>query len=193
MTEMKSRLGDLPTKRLKIEDLRRLMERILTGFGLKPDVAAIVAEPFLEADLRGLYIQGLHHLMHSMVRNLRHKKLNPTGTPRVIKDGPAFAIVDGDLAPGPLSGTFASDLVIKKAREAGSAAVGVVRSTDMYMIGHYAERMARAGVIGFVFVDAPPMIPPTGGMSETIGTNPMAIGIPTEDEDPLILDISSAS
>lgn len=193
MTDMKSRLGDLPSKRIKIEDLRRLMERILTGFGVKPEAAGTVAEPFFEADLRGLYIQGLHHLMHSMVRNLRHKKLRPGGMPRVVKEGAAFAIVDGDLVPGPLSGRFAADIAIKKAREAGSAAVGVVRSTDMYMIGHYAERMARAGVIGIVFVDAPPMIPPVGGMAEIIGTNPMAIGIPTAGDDPFVLDISSAS
>lgn len=193
MTDLKSRIGDLPSKRVRIEDLRELMQRILTGFGLRPEDAAIVAEPFLEADLRGLYIQGLHHLMHSMVRNLRHKKLRPAGTPRVVKQGPAFAIIDGDLAPGPLAGTFAADVAVKKAREAGSAAVGVVHGTDMYMIGFYAERIARAGAIGIVFVDAPPMIPPVGGMAEIIGTNPLAIAIPTADDDPFVIDISSAS
>src|SRR6185436_12449915 len=73
------------------------------------------------------------------------------------------------------------------------AAVAIVHSTDLYMIGYYAERMARAGLIAIAFVESVPMIPPLGGMAEIIGTNPLAIGIPTADQDPLVFDISSAS
>lgn len=190
MAGVQTRIGDKPSRNVRVEDLRRFMEAVLVRFGLPPESAKIVAAPFLNADLKGLYIQGLHHLIHSMVtRSLRNKRFNVTGRPRVVKEGPAFAIVEGDRAPGPLSGTLGADVAIRKAKEAGAAAVGVVNGGDMYMIGHYAERIAEAGIIGMVFVSAPPLIPPTGGLEEVIGTNPVAIGIPT-DGAPMLADIS---
>ena len=193
MAGVQTRIGDKPSRKVRVADLRRFMETVLMRFGLPAESAKIVAAPFLNADLKGLYIQGLHHLIHSMVsRSLRNKRFNVTGQPRLVKEGPAFAIVDGDRAPGPLSGTFGADVVIRKAREAGAVAVGVVNGGDMYMIGHYAERIAEAGIIGMVFVSAPPLVPATGGLEEVIGTNPVAIGIPTEGE-PLLADVSCGS
>jgi LDH2 family malate/lactate/ureidoglycolate dehydrogenase len=189
----KSLIVESSSRKIRIDDLRRLMQQILTGFGLSQDDAAVVAEPFIEADVRGIYVQGLHHLTHSMVRGLRNKKLNVNGKPRVIKEGPAFVVLDGDRAPGPLSGIAAADILLRKAREAGIAAAGVVNGSDMYMIGYYVERLARAGIVGIAFVDAPPLMAALGGMGKTIGTNPIAIAVPTDGPNPFVLDISTAS
>lgn len=190
MAEVESRIGSNPSRKVRVEELRRFMEAVLVGSGLPPESAKIVADPFLQADLKGLYIQGLHHMIQSMVmRSLRNNRFNVTGRPRLVKEGPAFALVDGDRAPGPLGGVFGTDVLIRKAKEAGAAVVGVANGGDMYMIGYYAERIARAGLVGIVIVDAPPLIPPTGGLDEVVGTNPFAIGIPTAGE-PVLADIS---
>jgi len=50
--------------------------------------------------------------------------------------------------------------------------------------------MARAGVVGFVLSDdVVPVVHPLGGVEPVIGSNPMAIGVPTETE-PYIIDFA---
>jgi hypothetical protein len=57
-------------------------------------------------------------------------------------------------------------------------AVGITNSSDIFMIGHYAERMARVGVVGIVMTNSPPLVHPFGGTTPVLGTNPIAIAIP---------------
>jgi ureidoglycolate dehydrogenase (NAD+) len=181
-----------PTRIVEVDTLRDLMERLLRVAGCDEENAKIVASVFLEADLKGIGLQGFDH-MPSMLANLRTGRTNPIGKPRIVDEGDAFAVVDGDLGPGQVAGIFAADLVAAKAKAAGSAVVGVKNSSDMFMIGYYGERIARAGVVGLVFSDAPPLVHPFGGIERMMGTNPFSIGIPTEDERPFVLDIATSA
>lgn len=172
--------------------LRDLMVRLLTAAGCAPDAAATAAEVFLTADLRGLGVQGLDHLP-TMIRNLRSGKINPKGVPRIVREDAAAALVDGAAGPGQVAGIFAADVAVRKASRAGCCAVGIVNSSDMFMLGYYAERIARAGQVGIVVTNAPPLVHPFGGTERILGTNPIAIGIPTVGEHPVLLDIATSA
>ena len=183
-----------PAVRLvRIDALRALMERILAAAGCRPDVAATVADVFLQADLMGTSTQGLHHLANLMVPTLRSGKIRPNAQPRLVKEGPAFALLDGGLGPGQLAGIAAADLAAAKAKQAGACAVGVVNSNDVYLVGYYGERIARAGCVGFVFSDAAPRVHPYGGTARVLGTNPLAIALPTADAHPFVLDLATSA
>ena len=57
------------------------------------------------------------------------------------------------------------------------------------MLGHYVRRLARAGLVGVLTATSPPRLGPPDG-PKLAGTNPLAIGIPSSDGEPLVSDVS---
>ena len=181
-----------PHRTVAIDDLRTLMETLLHAVGVEGEAARTAANVFLEADLRGNQMQGLDH-MHTMLRNLQNGNADPTGRPRVVREGPAFALVDGGRGPGQLAAILAADVAVEKAGSAGSAVVGITRSSDIYMIGFYAERIARAGLVGLSASTGGPVARAHGGAEPALGTNPISFAIPTAGEHPIVLDMATST
>ena len=174
------------------ETLRELMVRLLSSVGCEQSTARSASEIFLEADMRGIGLQGLDH-MHSMVRGIQHGHIDPRGLPSITSEGAAFALIDGARGPGQVAALMAVDVAVAKARNAGTCSVGITNSSDIFMLGYYAERIARAGLIGFVFTGSPPQVHPFGGVDQILGTNPIAISFPTEFDDPLLIDMATSA
>jgi LDH2 family malate/lactate/ureidoglycolate dehydrogenase len=181
-----------PDRFVAVDDLRGLMERLLAAAGVGAVDARAAAEVFVEADLRGNHRQGLDH-MRTMLRNLRSGNADPGGVPRVVREGPAFALIDGGRGPGQIAALMAADLAVEKARAAGCGAVGVTGSGDIYMVGYYAERIARAGCVGFAFSNSAPTVRAHGGVEPTLGTNPLAIALPTAGPHPIVHDMATSA
>jgi hypothetical protein len=57
------------------------------------------------------------------------------------------------------------------------------------MLGHYARTLARAGLLAVLTATSPPRLGPPGG-PKVAGTNPLAIGIPASDGEPVVVDVS---
>jgi len=109
---------------IEVEKLRGFMEQILAAVGCSAVTAQTLADVHLEADLRGIGVQGLNHLINSHVAKLESGKERPNAKPVVVKDGDAVALVDGQSGPGPIAALFAAELAARKARNAGCATVG---------------------------------------------------------------------
>lgn len=186
-------MPERPTRTVAIDALRTLMERLLEAAGCGPEVAVPVANVFLEANLRGVPTQGLHHLVRVMIPLLRNRRVQPNALPKLAKEGPAFAIVEGNRGPGQLAAIMAADVAVRKAKKAGAAAVGIVNSSDSFMVGFYAERMARAGCVGIGFSDSGPLVHAAGGAGRVFGTNPLFVGIPTAGDHPFVLDMATSA
>jgi len=147
----------------------------------------------IEADLHGHHIQGTDHI-YSTVRELRARRLNGRAKPKIVNETAATARVDGDGGPGHVTGMFATDIAMRKAREAGIGAVGLVGGGDIFMLGYYAEHMARAGLVGMVFTNTYPIrVHPAGGIDPLLGTNPLALGFPVAGEDPVVVDLATST
>lgn len=181
------------TIRVSVQVLKDLMERLLTAAGCSYANAAVVAEGFLEADTRGVVIQGLDHI-YSTIEYLESGRLNGKGQPRLLRETPSTALVEGDGTPGQVGGMFATDVAIRKARSAGLGVVGLVNSGDVFMLSYYANHIVEKDLVGFIVSNAyTPDVHPTGGMEPVIGTNPIAIAIPLENRDPLIVDLATSA
>ena len=180
------------TRTVTIDALRDLMQRLLVAAGADDENAKISAEQFLEADLRGIPTQGLDH-MPSMIERLRAGKIKGDARPRLVKEGPSFALIHGGDGPGQAAGIMAADIATKKAKETGAGAVGVTHSADVFMLGYYGERIARAGCAGIVASDAMPQVRPYGGLEGMLGTNPFVIAVPTAGENPVVHDIATTA
>ena len=172
--------------------LRDFMERLLLAVGCDHASAVIAADVFLEADMRGVGLQGLDH-MHSLIRGIRNGHIDPTGIPHLKSEGMAFVLIDGHRGPGQRAATMAVDLIVKKALAAGSCSAAIINSSDIFMLSYYAECIARAGLVGFVFTSTAPLVHPYGGIDKILGTNPLAISFPTADAFPVVIDMATSA
>jgi L-2-hydroxycarboxylate dehydrogenase (NAD+) len=178
------------TRSIKVDVLRELMQQMAAAAGCDAQAARTIAETHLESDLRGISVQGLNHLVFSHIPDMLKGKINPSGKPKIVKEGDTFALIDGNNGPGPVSAFFAADVAVKKAGKKGVGVVGICNSHDIFQVGLYVERIARQDLIGFGFTDDPtPVIAALGGCRPVIGCNAMAIAVPAR-EDPFLLDFA---
>jgi len=109
----------------------------------------------------------------------------------VHRSASATALVDGDNAMGHLVMSRAAETAIALARETGVAWVGVRRSNHAGPAGLYAEMPAAAGMIGiYAAVANANHMAVWGGAEALLGTNPLAIGVPSG-AGPVVLDMAT--
>ena len=58
------------------------------------------------------------------------------------------------------------------------------------MLGHYVRRLADGGLVGVLAATSPARLGHPSGGPKLAGTNPLAIGIPSSDGDPIVVDVS---
>lgn len=172
--------------------LRSFATDLLIAAGCTRADAEASAEVFVEADLRGFGGQGVDYMPY-MVDYIRDGKIDPKGKPEILKELAASVMIDGHKGPGHGAAFMACDMAAKKAKQAGSCTVALGNSADIYMIGYYAERIARAGCVGIVATSGPPLVHPPGGMERVLSTNPIAFGFPMAGEDPLVMDMAMSA
>jgi LDH2 family malate/lactate/ureidoglycolate dehydrogenase len=160
--------------------------------GLPEPDAAIVAGAMLDADLSGADAHGIFRLP-GYVRNLKTGHVNPRANIRVLERSPATALVDGDNGMGHLVMTYAANLAVEIAREAGMAWIGVRRSNHSGAGSTYTAIPLAHGMVGiYSAVSGSNFMAPWGGAEPLLGTNPIAVAIPAGNEAPVVLDIATS-
>lgn len=162
----------------------------LAAVGVPGAAAATTARRLVEADARGRTGHGLIRLP-SYVDRIRAGGLDPRAEVTRHHETPVSALVDGGNGLGHVVATAATELAIAKAGEYGMAWVGTVRSNHAGAAGLYVEMAARRGLVGlYLAVANSNGMPPWGGAVPLLGTNPIAIAVPTKAH-PFVLDIAS--
>src|ERR1700684_1780249 len=168
-----------------------LIKDSFVAAGLPEADAARCAELMTEADLTGADGHGIFRLPQ-YVRRLAAGGFNKRPNITVTKTAPATALVDGDNGMGHLVMSRATNEAIAIARETGVSWVGVRRSNHAGPAGLYAEMPAAAGMIGFYAAVANANHMATwGGADLLLGTNPLAIGVPSGGR-PLVFDMATS-
>lgn len=171
------------------ERLKAYAARLLEKAGMTPEAAALVADTLVAANLRGVDSHGIVRLP-AYINKMQKGGTNPRPHLRVVRDGIATALVDGDHGMGQEVAAFAMRLAIEKARHAGIAMVGVFNSEHFGAAAYYAMMAARENMIGIALSNTTPVMAPWGGRTAAIGNNPIAIAVPKKDGKSLVLDIS---
>ena len=110
----------------------------------------------------------------------------------VIKDGPTTALWDGNCGMGHVIAYKAMKTAIEKAKKYGLGAVAVRNSTHFGIAGYYSLMAIKEGMLGITVTNARPSIPPTFGVEPLLGTNPLTIGAPTDEDFPFLLDCATS-
>jgi L-2-hydroxycarboxylate dehydrogenase (NAD+) len=163
--------------------------RAFRAHGIPASDATLTAEVLVSADARGKRSHGLLRLPR-FVRGIEHGNVAPDGEIRVSGDG-AVALVDGGSRLGPVVATEAIGEAMARADEHGVGVAGVHNSNHLGMLGYYTDQARRDGYVAIGTTNTEPAMPPWGGSEPVLGTNPIAIGLPTEP--PFNLDMSTSA
>jgi ureidoglycolate dehydrogenase (NAD+) len=161
----------------------------LEKVGVPSQDAQVAVNMLLMADLRGIGTHGIQRLLMYVPR-IRKGLMNPTPEIAVRTLAPAVKVVHGDNGLGPLVAVRGMREAIGLAKEMGSAFIGCKDSNHFGAAGPYALMACQEKMIGILGTNAFPAMPPTHGLGNLVGNNPLAIGAPCEGDIPFVLDIS---
>lgn len=172
--------------------LEAFMRRALEAAGVPADDAALIGEVLIESDRRGIDSHGIGRLKPIYIDRIRDGILSPTTTVEVVRERKTTAVLDGHNGMGHVVSVKAMQMAIDKAREHGLGMVAVRNSTHYGIAGYYATMATQAGMIGLTGTNARPSIAPTFGVENMLGTNPLTVGIPTDEAFPFCLDCATS-
>lgn len=172
---------------VKLDVLEKKLVTYLLSKGFNENEARTIAGPLVKAEAIGKKTHGINKIFL-----IDQAIAQREGKPEVVKDKFNYALIDAHKELGLLSADFASDILIEKAKQYDNATVAVVNSYYYTMASINAEKIARAGFVAMIFNNGgPATVTPYGGIDRIFGTNPIAIGIPTNDE-PIVLDMATS-
>ena len=183
-----------PEHRMNIAapDLIRFATDVLVACGMPAADAAITAACIVNADLTGADAHGIFRLAQ-YVDAFDKKAINPRAAIKVLNQGPATALIDGDNGMGHLVVERAVRLAIELAATSGIAWVGTRNSNHAGAGGVYVSMLTNAGLIGlYGAVSGFNQMAPWGGAEPLLGTNPLAIGIPAGKQPAVIIDTATS-
>jgi LDH2 family malate/lactate/ureidoglycolate dehydrogenase len=122
--------------RLPLDDAEKLAIDSLRKIGYNEEQAKTISHHLIDSELRGFGIAGLARIL-SIADRLNGSK--PATTTKITKDALATAQIDGHDTLGYLVGYEATDLAIKKCKQAGVAVVGANGTYYTGMLSYYAE------------------------------------------------------
>jgi LDH2 family malate/lactate/ureidoglycolate dehydrogenase len=175
--------------RLSVAEARDLAEGALRGVGYRDDEARIIADHVVDAALCGYEYSGLAKILN--IPESAHFKL-PRRPMTAMRETAVSLAFDGGNNVGMLALFHAAEATIKKAAAHGIALVSV---TDAWMSGrsaYYVEMIANAGLVAIHTAASSPLVAPPGGSAAVLGTNPIAIAVPSS-RGPIVLDMGTSA
>jgi LDH2 family malate/lactate/ureidoglycolate dehydrogenase len=175
--------------RLSVADARDLAEGALRGIGYTAEDARIVADHVIDAALCGYEYSGLAKILN--LPESEHFRL-PRRPMSVLRETKVSLALDGGNNVGMLVLHHAARATIEKAAAHGIALVSV---TDAWMSGrsaYYVEMIAKAGLVAIHTAASSRLVAPPGGIRPMLGTNPVAIAVPSS-RGPIVLDMGTSA
>src|SRR5688572_26748552 len=112
------------TSPIAISELQRFVEACLLASRLSETDARLTADALVTTDAMGIFTHGTK-LLAGYIKKLQGGGYLAKARPRIEREGPAWAVVDGESALGQVGSDFAMRLAIQKSREVGVAWVGL--------------------------------------------------------------------
>lgn len=176
----------------RAEDLRNYMVRFFTKLNVPPQDAKIAADVILSADLRGVDSHGIIRLNSYYGDRLRVGWTDANSPITILKETSTTLALDGGNGLGQVVSYKAMQHCIEKAQISGVAMVTMRNSNHYGIAGYYAMMGLPHNMIGISFTNSQPLVAPTYGRKAMLGTNPIAVAVPSGSERPYVLDMATS-
>ena len=173
------------------EDLRAFCLEALRKAGVSESDAQTTAEVLVTTDTWGTFTHGTKAL-RAYIRRVRGGGLKSPANPRIINEGPAFALVDGGSSIAMVSSTYSMRVAMEKARASGIGCVGLRNNCHYGAAGYYASLAIPENMIGFSMANDIPTVGGPGAKGHVLGSNPWGFCAPAGEELPVMLDMATS-
>lgn len=170
---------------------KTLIIDILTKLNVPEEQSKIVADVTVDGDLKGFSSHGIGRFPQ-YVTGIQEGNIKVDADIEIENDNPSSALINGNHIFGHYVAYSAMKLAIEKAKETGVAVVGVHDSNHFGVTGYYSDMAAMEDLIGVVIANTEPAMAPSGGKTPILGTNPVAISIPSN-KNYITLDMATSS
>jgi LDH2 family malate/lactate/ureidoglycolate dehydrogenase len=168
------------------------MTDVFEKYGIPRDDAAIIANVLVESDKRGINSHGVNRFKPIYLDRIKAGVVNPVTEIEIVKETETTAVIDGHDGMGHVISHKAMSMAIEKAKKYGMGMVAVRNSSHYGIAGYYASMACKEGCIGITGTNARPSVAPTFGVEGMFGTNPLTIGIPTDEDFDFIIDCATS-
>lgn len=174
------------------EWVTKFVKDVFMAYGIPEEDADICTDVLLASDRKGIESHGVNRFKPIYLDRIKAGIQHPETNFEVVRETPTTAVVDGHDGMGQVIGYKAMQMAIDKAKEFGMGMVAVRNSTHYGIAGYYTDMAAKAGCIGMTGTNARPSIAPTFGVENMLGTNPLTLGFPTDEDFPFSLDCATS-
>jgi LDH2 family malate/lactate/ureidoglycolate dehydrogenase len=172
---------------------RAQIKAILLAWGMPEENAETTADILSWADLHGVDSHGIS-MLPGYDRTRRNGRAKMDARPKIVKETPISALVDGAGGFGHVPAHFAMQVAIDKARVSGMAITAVRNSAHFGATGYYTLMAAKQGLIGMACTSASGIqVAPTFGKEAKLGTDPWSFAAPSGDDRPFLLDMATTT
>lgn len=180
--------ADAKNIRVQPENLKSEFQRILQKNGYSAKSAAKCAEIFMLNSLDGVNSHGINRFPR-FIKNTISGFVKPDAIPSKIHSYGSLEQWDGNLGPGPLNATFATDRAIELASENGIGLVTMSNTNHWMRGGTYGWQAAKRGFVLICWTNTCPNMPAWGATDPRLGNNPFVLAVPYNNE-AIVLDFA---
>ena len=180
------------TRTLSLAEIEDLAFRALVAAGTTPENARTLAAATAAIEADGVASHGLAYIP-IYCEHVQCGKVDGQAMPTLDRTRPGVLVADAATGFAHSAIALGFDRLVPLAREQGIAALAVRNSYNCGVLGCHTAALARQGMVGIGFTNAPASIAPSGGSIPVVGTNPISIAVPGEGGEPDILIDQSAS
>ena len=172
--------------------LTKFTYEVFLSIGCSEEDAKLATEVLVQADLRGIDSHGVARLI-GYVRLWEAGRINPKPEIKIVHETPSTAVVDGDAGLGLVVAPQAMEIAMNKAEQVGTGWVSVKNSNHYGIAGYHAMMALEKDMIGLSMTNASPLVAPTFSKERLLGTNPIAVAIPTGEQPAFVADMATTT
>ncbi|GAB4590783.1 2,3-diketo-L-gulonate reductase [Edwardsiella tarda] len=165
--------------RVTFAQLKQAFLRVLLARGVAAQRAEACAEMFAQTTEAGVASHGVNRFPR-FIQQLEAGDIIPDADPVCVKTLGAIEQWDAQRAIGNLTARQMMDRAIALADQHGIGLVALRNANHWMRGGSYGWQAAERGYIGICWSNSIAVMPPWGGKSCRIGTNPLSVAIPSQ-------------
>jgi LDH2 family malate/lactate/ureidoglycolate dehydrogenase len=179
------------TVRVSVAEEMRLATAVLGALGVPEADAWLQAHWLVEGDRRGYGSHGIQRLV-LLAKRITRGVADPSAQPTFEWRGDSLLDVDGNRGLGPVVAIRALEEAYPRSRVSGVVLVAISNANHLGMLAPYLEWLTERSLIGIALTTSEALVHPWGGRRAMVGTNPLAIGVPTHPR-PLVVDLATGT
>lgn len=174
------------------DQIGSFMIDVFKAYGVPEEDARICADVLMESDRRGIESHGCNRFKPIYLDRIEKGTLLPVTEIEILKETPTTLVMDAHDGMGMVASYHMMERLIEKAKQFGMAGGAIKNSTHYGIAGYWTNMAAKEGLVGITGTNARPSIAPTFGVENMMGTNPLTISLPTDEEFPFCLDCATS-